>query len=79
MYDNDQNKLRRFMRWTLVLLERLKAADTLLFASVLLAKLYLFNRFLGLPQMKMNGSDTAIETGAILLFCFWTPRIIMQR
>lgn len=72
MYDNHQNKLRRFMRGTLVLLERLKAADMLLFGGVLLAKLYLFNQFLDLPQMMMNGSDAEIEIGAILLFCFWT-------
>ncbi|CAM4060551.1 LTA synthase family protein [Paenibacillus alkaliterrae] len=72
MLSNHRSMTRRTFSTLLVWLQRFKAADLLLFVIVLLAKLYLFSEFLGLPKMKMNGIDAIIEIGAILLLSFWT-------
>jgi lipoteichoic acid synthase len=72
MLPTRQMPLRLGMSTVLIWLERLKAADLLLFAGVMLAKLYLFSEILHIANMKMTGKDAQIELGAVLLISFWT-------
>ncbi|OBR67386.1 hypothetical protein A7K91_19430 [Paenibacillus oryzae] len=52
-------------------LERLIVLDTLLFAGLMLLKLYWFNRLLSVLYMDMTRKDLMIEAGAVLLVSFW--------
>ncbi|RCW45594.1 phosphoglycerol transferase MdoB-like AlkP superfamily enzyme [Paenibacillus prosopidis] len=63
---------RRGMSMLLIGLERLKAVDLLMFIIVMMAKLYLFSKFLEMNQMSMNNIDAQIELGAVLLVVCWT-------
>ncbi|OBZ12980.1 LTA synthase family protein [Bacillus sp. FJAT-26390] len=72
MLSTRQTPLRHGMSTALIWLERFKAIDLLLFAGVMLAKMYLFSEILHVANMKMTGTDALIELGSILLFSFWT-------
>ncbi|MHA7962626.1 LTA synthase family protein [Paenibacillus sp. CAU 1782] len=51
--------------------ERFVVLDTLLFALLMLLKLYWFNRLLSVLYMDMTRKDLMIEAGAVLLVSFW--------
>ncbi|WP_141506165.1 LTA synthase family protein [Paenibacillus luteus] len=72
MQFNRQTPVRRFLSLLLVGFERLKAVDLALFVGAMFFKLYLFNAFLNVANMKMTSKDAWIEVGAVLLFSFWT-------
>lgn len=65
-------RIRQCLRFSLLWLDRLVAVDILLFAAVMLLKLYWFNRLLSVLYMDMTNTDKIIETGALLLLSFWT-------
>lgn len=60
------------LAWSLRWLDRLVAADFVLFAGAMVWKLYFFNTLLSVPYMDMTDKDRIIETGAVLLLAFWT-------
>jgi phosphoglycerol transferase MdoB-like AlkP superfamily enzyme len=62
----------RLLAWSLTWLDRLVAADFVLFAGAMVWKLYYFNTLLAVPYMDMTDKDRLIETGAVLLAAFWT-------
>ncbi|MBD2867534.1 LTA synthase family protein [Paenibacillus arenilitoris] len=72
MFPNQRSLARRGMSTLLVWLERLKAVDLLLFAAVIMAKLYLFSQFIGMTKFEMTDKDKLIELGALMLLSFWT-------
>ncbi|MFF2090431.1 LTA synthase family protein [Paenibacillus sp. NPDC058174] len=67
-----QNAIRRGMRLTLESFKRLKALDLLLFFIGMMAKVYLFDAIIAVPNMAMNGFDTVVAIGTLALACFWT-------
>ncbi|MCU6707586.1 LTA synthase family protein [Paenibacillus sp. J5C_2022] len=64
--------VRRCLCWSLHQLDRLIVLDTLLFATIMVWKLYHFSRLLSVPYMDMTRTDAFIETGAVLLIASWT-------
>ncbi|MUT66886.1 LTA synthase family protein [Paenibacillus sp. NEAU-GSW1] len=67
-----QSAARRGMRQTLEWLERLKAADVLLFFIGMLGKVFLFDAIINVPNIDMNGYDLVVAIGTLGLVCFWT-------
>ncbi|MFC4778634.1 LTA synthase family protein [Paenibacillus sp. GCM10023252] len=63
---------RSSMRLSLRLTQRLMAADVLLFFAAMMMKLYLFDRFINVKNMRMNMDDMIVAVGTIALICFWT-------
>lgn len=72
MLSHPNTRIRRIMSTILLWLERSKAIDLLLFVLVMLLKLYIFSKFLNVPNMPMNAIDALIEVGSLLLISFWT-------
>ncbi|QNK55601.1 LTA synthase family protein [Paenibacillus sp. PAMC21692] len=62
----------RLLAWILGWLDRLTAADFILFAGMMVWKLYFFSTLLSVQYMDMTRTDAIIETGAVLLIAFWT-------
>lgn len=69
---NKSGGFGRLLAWSLRWLDRLVAADFVLFAGAMVWKLYFFNTLLSVPYMDMTDKDRIIETGAVLLVAFWT-------
>ncbi|ANY68514.1 phosphoglycerol transferase [Paenibacillus sp. BIHB 4019] len=62
------NSLQAAARWG----RRPYGAELLLFFGVLLLKLYAFDLFIAVPNMKMNVYDVKIAIGTLALCSFWT-------
>ncbi|MFD0586632.1 LTA synthase family protein [Paenibacillus sp. GCM10027627] len=63
-----RSSLGSILRW----LDKLVVLDVILFACLMVQKLYLFNDLLSVQYMDMNDTDRKVETGALLLLSFWT-------
>ncbi|MFD1953465.1 LTA synthase family protein [Paenibacillus thailandensis] len=72
MLQTKLNGPRRILRLLLAALTRLKGADILLFLAVMMVKLYLFDRFIHVQYMEMNGTDALVALGTLALIAFWT-------
>ncbi|MFD0958555.1 LTA synthase family protein [Paenibacillus chungangensis] len=69
---NSNGLLRRCLRWSLLQLDRFIVLDVIIFAAVMVWKLYFFSTLLSVPYMNMTRTDAIIETGAVLLIASWT-------
>ncbi|MHA6483625.1 LTA synthase family protein [Paenibacillus sp. strain BS8-2] len=69
---NQSGGFGRLLAWSLNRLDRLVAADFVLFAGAMVWKLYFFSKLLSVQYMDMTIKDAMIETGAVLLLAFWT-------
>lgn len=65
-------RVRQALRFSLLWLDRLVAADLLLFVAAMLLKLIWFNQLLSVLYMDMTRTDRIMETSALLMLSFWT-------
>ncbi|GGD54290.1 sulfatase [Paenibacillus nasutitermitis] len=54
------------------LVTRYKGIEYLLFFALMMIKLVLFDRYVHVPYMAMDGQDVLIALGTLALLCFWT-------